>query len=100
VTELRPEASVVFGDFAGPKRNRLAIAALVCGIAQFGCPIIAGIPAIVLGHIARRQIHRTGERGAGTALAGLILGYIGTIAMLGIRLVFGLLLMRTPIPPR
>jgi len=35
------------------------------------------IPAIVLGHMARHQIKRTGEQGAGMALAGLLLGWAG-----------------------
>ena len=38
---------------------------------------LATIPAVVLGHMARGQIRRTGEQGAGMALAGLILGWIG-----------------------
>lgn len=33
--------------------------------------------AIVFGHMARKQIARTGEGGRGLATAGLILGYIG-----------------------
>ena len=32
--------------------------------------------------MARRQIRRTGEKGNGLALAGLILGYIGSAAFL------------------
>jgi hypothetical protein len=38
---------------------------------------LATIPAVVCGHVARSQIRRTGEQGAGLALAGLILGWIG-----------------------
>ncbi len=38
---------------------------------------LATIPAVVCGHVARNQIRRTGEQGAGMALAGLILGWIG-----------------------
>lgn len=34
--------------------------------------------AIVLGHVARRQIRQTGEDGDGLALAGLIVGYVLT----------------------
>jgi hypothetical protein len=30
---------------------------------------------VILGHIARSQITRSGENGANTALAGLIIGY-------------------------
>ena len=35
---------------------------------------------IVFGHLAKRQIRRTGEGGSGLATAGLVLGYIFTIA--------------------
>ena len=45
--------------------------------------LLTGIPAIVLGHIARRQIRQTGEAGDGMALAGLILGYVGLILGIG-----------------
>ncbi|SCG46054.1 DUF4190 domain-containing protein [Micromonospora inositola] len=34
---------------------------------------------IVLGHIAKKQIRRTGEQGSGLATAGLVLSYIFTI---------------------
>lgn len=56
------------------RTNPSAIAALVFGIGQFVFPL-AFIAAIILGHLARRQIRRTGERGRGIATAGLILGY-------------------------
>jgi hypothetical protein len=62
-----------------PKSNALAIASLVCGLAQV-IPVLwplAWIPAVVLGHVSRHQIRRTGEAGSGLALAGLILGWIG-----------------------
>ena len=58
------------------KTNGLAIASLACGVAQFAFGPVATIPAIVLGHVARHQIKRTGEQGAGLALAGLILGWV------------------------
>ena len=57
------------------KINALAIASLACGLAQFVFGPVTAIPAIVLGHVARHQIKRTGEQGAGLALAGLILGW-------------------------
>ena len=60
-----------------PATNGLAIASLVCGVAQMMLWPLATIPAVVLGHVARHQIRRTGEQGAGLALAGLILGWIG-----------------------
>jgi DUF1707 SHOCT-like domain/Domain of unknown function (DUF4190) len=61
------------------KINGLAIASLACGIAQFAFGPVATIPAIVLGHVARHQIKRTGEQGAGLALAGLVLGWVAVI---------------------
>ena len=67
------------------KTNGLAIASLACGIAQFAFGPMATIPAIVLGHVARHQIRRTGEQGAGLALAGLVLGWAAVI--LGIVLI-------------
>ena len=67
------------------KTNGLAIASLACGLAQFVFGPLATIPAIVLGHVARHQIRRTGEQGAGLALAGLILGWATVI--LGIVLI-------------
>jgi hypothetical protein len=59
--------------------NGLAVASLACGLGQFVLGPLATIPAIVLGHVARRQIRRTGEQGAGLALAGLLLGWVTVI---------------------
>jgi hypothetical protein len=55
--------------------NGYAMASFACGIAQLMFGPFATIPAIVFGHMARGQIRRTGERGAGLALAGLVLGW-------------------------
>jgi hypothetical protein len=55
----------------------LAIGALVCGILEIFTLGFAAIPAVILGHLARTQIKRTGERGDGMAIAGLVLGYLG-----------------------
>jgi hypothetical protein len=68
--------------------NALAITSLVCGICQIPFWFLAGIPAIICGHIARSQIRQTGEDGDGMALAGLILGYLGVLGPL----VLGLLI--------
>ncbi|WP_225847906.1 DUF1707 and DUF4190 domain-containing protein [Streptomyces sp. HPF1205] len=68
---------------APPRTNGYAVGSLVCGIAgtMFGLP---AVPAIVLGHIARRRIRRTGEQGDGLAVAGLVLGYVVTGLMLAV----------------
>ena len=70
---------------ASEHTNGMAIAALVCGIGQLVAGFPAGIAAVVLGHLARKRIRETGERGDGMARAGLILGYVGIV--LGILLV-------------
>ena len=69
------------------KTNGFAIASLACGLGQLMFGPLATIPAIVFGHMARGQIKRTGEQGAGLALAGLILGWAAVI--LGIIIVIG-----------
>lgn len=72
------------------RTNPLAAAALVCGIIQFAGLFPAGIVAIILGHMAHRQIRRTGENGHGMATTGLVLGYLSlAIAVLGIMLFYG-----------
>jgi hypothetical protein len=62
---------------AAPRTNPLAIASLACGVGQLMVGPLSTIPAIVLGHVAHRQIRQTGEDGAGLATAGLVLGWIG-----------------------
>jgi hypothetical protein len=54
------------------RTNGFAVGALVCGIV----PFFGGIPAVVLGHVARGHIKKSGERGDGMAVAGLVLGYL------------------------
>jgi Domain of unknown function (DUF4190)/DUF1707 SHOCT-like domain len=54
------------------KTNGFAVGALVCGI----LPVFGGIPAVILGHYARGQIRKSGERGDGMAIAGLVFGYL------------------------
>jgi hypothetical protein len=70
------------------KMNELAMASLTCGLAQFMFGPVVAVPAIVFGHVARRQIKRTGEQGANLALAGLMLGWAAVI--LAIVLIIGL----------
>lgn len=63
-----------------PQTSGKAIASLVCGIINF-FPFF--IVAIVLGHISRSEIRKSAGRltGDGIALAGLILGYMGVVAI-------------------
>jgi hypothetical protein len=63
-----------------PRTNQMAVASLVCGICQIFFWFVAGVPAIVFGHVARRQIRQSGEAGSGMATAGLVMGYVGVLA--------------------
>jgi uncharacterized membrane protein len=77
VTDLPAPQAAVVTPVTGT--NALAIASLACGLAQFVVGPLGTIPAIVLGHLARGQIRRRGEQGAGVALAGLMLGWAAVI---------------------
>lgn len=83
VTVVTPE------PVTAPKTNILAIVALVTGIAGLTViPFVSSIVAVVTGHMARKEVRRTGEQGDGLALAGLITGYIG----IGLGVLVGILL--------
>jgi Domain of unknown function (DUF4190) len=56
--------------------NVMAVLALVFGI--LGGTLLP----IIFGHVALSQIARTGERGHGIALAGTVLGYLSSIAVI------------------
>jgi hypothetical protein len=70
---------------AAPRNNPVAVAALVCGIAQLlGGLLLVGnillaIPALICGAIALREIDQGGGHGRGMAIAGLVLGILGVI---------------------
>jgi hypothetical protein len=70
--------------------NGTAVASLICGIMMFFSFGITAVPAVILGHAARRQIRRTRQRGDGLAVAGLILGWLGlaffTVIVIGLGL--------------
>jgi NhaP-type Na+/H+ or K+/H+ antiporter len=53
------------------------VASLSLNIGEFFTMGLTAIPAVVLGHMARRQMRETGERGDGMAVAGLFLGWAG-----------------------
>ena len=79
------------------RTNGLAIASLVCGLAQLPSFGLTMIPAVVLGHVARGQIRRSGEDGMGLATAGLVLGWIGIgFALLVLLIVVGAFAAQQP----
>jgi hypothetical protein len=57
--------------------NGLAIGAFVCGMLELVTFGLTAVPAVILGHNARRQIRRTGQDGDGLAVTGLVLGWVG-----------------------
>jgi len=72
----------------GRKNNTLAVTSLVLGLGQlvgwvfFVLPgLIAAILAIVFGLASMKQIKRSGEKGHGLAITGVILGFLGIIIM-------------------
>ena len=84
---------------AAGRWNTLAVVSLVTAIfAPLGHFVGVGgitmiIVSIVTGHMARRQIRQTGERGDGLALAGLIVSYAHlAVSLLVFILFFGLII--------
>ena len=65
---------------APPKACGLAVTSLVCGCLGFVLAFLAGIPAIITGHMALGKIKRSGGTigGSGIATTGLVLGYVTT----------------------
>ena len=65
----------------------MANGSLVCGCFSQLFWIVTALPAIVLGHLALREIKKNrGRTGRGLAIAGLVIGYIMTlltIALIG-----------------
>ena len=70
----------------GPKTNGMAVASLVLGIVSW-IPFlwIGFIPGLILGFVGKSQIDRSGgeQGGGGLAVAGIVLGLIGS-AILGL----------------
>ena len=75
-----PSAAAPAGE---ARTDGKATASLVLGLLSLVCGLLAGIPAIILGHISLSNIKKSGGRlkGEGIALAGLIMGYISVVAI-------------------
>jgi hypothetical protein len=63
--------------YAAPPTNSLALVSLILSLVGFVSLVSAPAGAII-GHVALRQIRRTGEAGEGMAKAGIIVGWIVT----------------------
>jgi hypothetical protein len=77
--------------------SRKAIFSLVLGIASFSCSFVTGIPAILLGALAIRDVSRSRNRksGMGLAIAGIVTGSLNTLVGLSVILILRLF----PPPP-
>jgi hypothetical protein len=64
------------------RTNTLALLALIFGV------LGSAVLPIVLGHIALSQIARTGEQGRGMAIAGIVLGWIASAAIVVILIIY------------
>lgn len=70
---------------APARQNSMALTSMILGILSFLCGgLLTGIPAIIFGHIARKQFRNSAipQSGQGMATTGLILGYIATVISL------------------
>jgi hypothetical protein len=79
--------------------NGKAIASMVLGIVSWlGASILAGIPAIVLGHMALNEINNSvnTQSGKGMAITGLVLGYLSLVGIVCICLYFIVIIGSAP----
>lgn len=78
--EYGPQQPYPYGPAYGypppTSTNGMAIGSLVTSIFGFLCYGIPGAVGAVLGHVALRQIARSGQQGRGLALAGVIVGWL------------------------
>ena len=83
-----PAPPVALPPAAPPVTSGLAIASMVLGIMSLLCfGALLGIPAVIMGHIARGKVAQSGGTigGGGKAMAGLVCGYTaigGTVVYL------------------
>jgi hypothetical protein len=63
------------GGYSPGTEPRYNVLAIVSFISAFFLSLVA----VITGHMALGQIKRTGEKGRGLALAGLIIGYVGIV---------------------
>lgn len=72
--------------YYAPPTSGLAITSLVCGIVGLvTCLMLPGIPAVICGHMALNRMADPSVRlaGRGMAIAGLIMGYLSVLCMVG-----------------
>ena len=83
-----------------PKTSALAIWSMVLGILSFFCLSLFGsVPAIICGHMARKQMRASGENlsGGGFAITGLITGYLNVAVHLAVFAAIFTVSFQTPV---
>ena len=93
-TEATPEVVYVEvpvekAKFDFTKLNTLAVVSLASAVSWVGA--VAGV---ITGHIALAQIKRSGEKGRGLAIAGLVVGYLYIAGAILWAILGGLLMLR------
>ncbi|POX41806.1 hypothetical protein C3486_07635 [Streptomyces sp. Ru73] len=72
-----PAVPPTFLPLPEPQRtNPAATGAMICGLLTPLTWGVTAVPAVILGHKARTEIRRSGERGDGMALTGVVLGWL------------------------
>lgn len=56
--------------------NPWAVASLVCSLFGWVCLLIGALLGVVFGFVALNQIKRTGQKGRGMAIAGIVIGFL------------------------
>jgi hypothetical protein len=72
--------------YYAPPTSGLAITSMVCGILGLvTCLMLPGIPAVICGHMALNRMADPSVRlgGRGMAIAGLIMGYLSLLFIVG-----------------
>ncbi|CAD6006940.1 DUF4190 domain-containing protein [Agreia sp. COWG] len=66
------------GGYAPPPADKYNVLAIISLVSAFFVSLVA----VITGHMALGQIKRTGEKGRGLAITGLVLGYLGILSAL------------------
>ncbi|MEW1833446.1 DUF4190 domain-containing protein [Microbacterium sp. NPDC079995] len=75
----QPYGQAAYGYAPARPNNVLAIISLVASIAGLTLvPFIGSIAGVITGHMSLKQLKTSGENGRGMALAGTIIGWIGS----------------------
>lgn len=56
--------------------NPWAVASLVCSLFGWVCLFIGALLGVIFGFVALSQISRTGQKGRGMAIAGIVIGFV------------------------